>query len=39
LLQYYLHIADPTILEDEVWAEKYAHLQIIRKAEAESSRK
>jgi hypothetical protein len=33
LLQYYLHIADPSALSDEMWALKIKHLEIIRKAE------
>ncbi len=34
MLQYYLHIADPDSLSDELWAEKFAQLADIRKKEA-----
>lgn len=39
MLQYYLHIPDPSTLDDSVWIEKYAHLRIIRKMEAEAMKK
>jgi hypothetical protein len=36
LLQYYLHIADPSVLSNEEWAMKWAILQHIRQEEAKS---
>jgi hypothetical protein len=34
LLQYYLHIAEPETLSDEVWVLKIKQLEHIRKAES-----
>lgn len=34
MIQYYLHIPDPSILDDHTWALKFAQLTHIRKKEA-----
>ena len=33
-----MHIPDPTLLPDDVWAEKIGHLKIIRKMEADAAK-
>lgn len=37
MLQYYLGIADPGELPDEVWAQKFAQLKDIRQREAKQN--
>lgn len=38
MLQYYLHIADPDSLTDEVWALKIKQLEHIRTAEKNATK-
>jgi hypothetical protein len=34
MLQYHLHIADPSLLDDDIWALKFKQLEDIRKKES-----